>query len=382
MPTRRQILTGAAAVASATLLPSTIPAIAETDSPTAATAKKETIRTPATMATRTRAGRAPMSAAQRMDFVGLKFDRAVSKAGAIRFRTGDSVGDWQALELSSHGRDDKPADSATELLRAAPGTTGYELDLPDGVDDVDVVAIDTTTGPMRSRYAIPFVVLPGYDAAPGTKFYSRAGWGADESLRFGPDGTNLFSDEFSPVQTLTVHHTAEAINSDPNADRKAAVRGIYRYQAVDREFGDIGYNVIIDPEGNAYEGKHSGDGPESTLFPIFDSVPLRGVDTKAVTAAHVLGFNSGNIGICLLGDFTDKNPTAAALETLVRMLTALCSLCDLDPLGSVKYVNPVDGSSRDTSTIVQHRDLVATECPGNTFAPNFSSIPQRVAARL
>ncbi len=373
MPTRRQILTGAAAATTAALLPGAIPAIAETVAP-AANPEKETIRTPATIATRTRASRAPVSAAQPIDFVGLKFDRTVSKAGAIRFRTGDSFGPWRALELSHHGRDDKPIGAVTELLPAAPGATGYELDLPDGIEAAEVVALNTTTGPTRSRYAIPYVALPSYRQAPGTKFYSRAGWGADESLRFSDDGTNLFPDEFYPVQTLTVHHTS----SEPDTDRKAAVRGVYRYMAVDRGFGDIGYHVLIDPEGNAYEGRHSGE----ELFPIFDGVPIRRFGPKAVTAAHVKGFNSGNIGVCLLGDFTNQNPTPAALETLVRMLTALCSLCDIDPTASITYVNPVDGSTRDTPTIVRHRDWAPTECPGNTFAPNFSSIPQRVAARL
>ncbi len=377
MPTRRQILTGAAVAASAALLPG-IPAIAETLASTPKAGRKETIRTPTTVVTRTRAGRGTVTTAPPMDFVGLKFNDTMPTAGAIRFHAGDSVGEWQSLELSSHGRDGKPADHATELLRAAPGATGYELDLPDGVANAEVVAIDTTTGPIRSEYAIPYVALPGYTAAPETKFYSRAGWGADESLRFSPDGTNLFPDEFYPVQTLTVHHTAEAINAEPGQDRNATVRGIYRYQAVEREFGDIGYHVLIDPEGNAYEGRHSGE----ELFPIFDGVPVRGRNPKAVTAAHVGGFNSGNIGLCLLGDFTEKNPTAGALETLVRMLTALCSLCDLDPLTSVQYVNPVDGSTRDMRTIARHRDWAPTECPGNTFAPNFSAIPQRVAQRL
>ncbi|MGH3544797.1 MAG: peptidoglycan recognition protein family protein [Mycobacteriales bacterium] len=377
MPTRRHILTGAAVTAAAALLPTAIPAVAENTSPAQGAAKKETIRTPTTMATRTRAGRAPVSVTQPMDFVGLRFDDDVPAAGAIRFHTGDSAGPWQALELSGHGRDNKPVGVATELLRAAPGTTSYELKLPGGVDSTEVVAINTTAGPIRSRYAIPSVALPGYKTAPGTRFYSRAGWGADESMRFSDDGTNLFPEEFYPVQILTVHHTS----TDPGPDRMAVIRALYQYEVVEREFGDMGYHVFIDPEGNAYEGRHSGE----ELFPIFDGVPIRIKSPKAVTAAHVKGVNSGNVGICLLGDFTNKNPTTAALETLVRMLTALCSVCDLDPLASVTYVNPVDGYTRhNTPTIARHRDVAlnSTECPGNTFAPQFSAIPQRVAQRL
>src|SRR5439155_10156344 len=43
---------------------------------------------------------------------------------------------------------------------------------------------------------------------------SRAGWGADESLRFDSTGKEIWPPAFYPVQKVIVHHTATQ-NSDP-----------------------------------------------------------------------------------------------------------------------------------------------------------------------
>ena len=96
----------------------------------------------------------------------------------------------------------------------------------------------------------------------GLTYLSRAGWGADESLRFEPDGTEKFPPAFFDVQTLTVHHTVTA-NSDP--DPAATVRAIYFFQCITEDFGDIGYHLLIDQAGTVYEGRYSGPDP----LPVF-----------------------------------------------------------------------------------------------------------------
>ena len=45
-------------------------------------------------------------------------------------------------------------------------------------------------------------------------------------------------------------------NGDP--DPAATVRAIYRYHAVDRGWGDIGYNYVVDVNGNIFEGRVGG----------------------------------------------------------------------------------------------------------------------------
>ena len=99
-------------------------------------------------------------------------------------------------------------------------------------------------------------------------------------------------------------------------------------------------------------------------------------------AAHVGGFNAGNVGIALLGDFTSVQPSPAAREMLVGLLAGLCALTRVDPLARVHYVNPISGATRDVDAIAGHRDWLATECPGNAFHPTLPELRREVAALL
>ena len=82
----------------------------------------------------------------------------------------------------------------------------------------------------------------------------RVDWGADESLRYDSTGREIWPPSFHPIQKVIVHHTA-TYNDDPDPTR--TVRAIYRYHAVDRGWGDIGYNFLIDGAGTVYEGRHA-----------------------------------------------------------------------------------------------------------------------------
>ncbi len=144
----------------------------------------------------------------------------------------------------------------------------------------------------------------------GVAYLSRPAWGADEALRFKPDGTENTPIAFSPFQNITVHHTA-GVNNDP--DPAATVRAIYQFHAVTNDWGDIGYHFLIDEAGTIYEGRYSGD----------DGLPAHDEDGKVVTAFHVGGFNSGNLGIALLGTLTQQGPTEAAREALTRLVRVL-----------------------------------------------------------
>lgn len=205
-------------------------------------------------------------------------------------------------------------------------------------------------------------------------YLNRGGWGADESYRFAPDGTEILPPAYYDVQTLTVHHT---VTSNNDADPAATVRAIYFDMAVKKDFGDMGYHLLIDQQGTVYEGRYSGN----DSVPVFG--PRRvGPRPSVVTAAHVGQMNSGNVGVALLGDLTSTQPTAAARDSLVKVLAALATATRLDPLGTTNYVNPVSGATRTVSTIAGHRDWGATECPGNSFYPVLAQVRQDVAALM
>jgi hypothetical protein len=250
------------------------------------------------------------------------------------------------------------------LVAADVAATGYELRLPAGADDVRATAINTRSGP-----PVPFSVPTEQPQALGLAYRPRVCWGADESLRHGGDGAELWPPVYSPAQALTVHHAATA-NDDP--DPAATIRAIYQYHAVELGWGDIGYHFLIDKAGVLYEGRWSG----------VDGLPGHREDGQVATAGHVLGFNTGNLGIALLGEFTNRAPTAAARRTLTLLLAALVRVHGMDPLGAVHYVNPVNAAAKDVDTLSGHRDWLATECPGEKLYGGLSSLREDVARLL
>jgi hypothetical protein len=197
---------------------------------------------------------------------------------------------------------------------------------------------------------------------------SRAAWGADENLRYAADGTEIWPPEYYPVQTLTVHHTDDG-STDP--DPAAVVRAIYRNDTVGKGYGDIGYNFLIDRNGLVYEGRWSGT----------DGTPAHDASGRMVTGAHVQGYNSGNLGIALLGTLTTTPPTTAARTALIQLLAELAERHAIAPLGKVSYVNPVSGVSRVAPAIGGHLDWAATDCPGTVFA-DMPAIRTEVAALI
>lgn len=197
---------------------------------------------------------------------------------------------------------------------------------------------------------------------------SRADWGANETLRFAADGTELWPPQYYPVQTLTVHHTDDG-SDDP--DPAARVRSIYRTDTVDDGYGDIGYNYLIDEAGRVYEGRWSGT----------DGTAAHDASGLLVTGAHVQGYNSGNVGIALLGTLTDTPVSPAARATLIQLLAELAARHSLAPLGKTVYRNPVSGVTRVAPVIGGHRHWADTDCPGTLYTA-MPSIRQEVAALL
>src|SRR5215207_879627 len=205
----------------------------------------------------------------------------------------------------------------------------------------------------------------GFSSVSQPHVISRAEWGADESLM-------TWAPEFQVTQKLIVHHTATP-NDDP--DPAATIRSIYRYHAVTQGWGDIGYNFLVDEAGNIYEGRYSRAYPAGTS-PTGDDESARGV-----TAAHAYGFNSGTVGVALLGTLTSRDPVPAARAALERFLAWEAERNGIDPLGSSLYVNPVSGTEKVFANIAGHRDVNSTECPGDRLYAVLPSI-RSAAAQL
>jgi len=299
---------------------------------------------------------------------------------AVRVRTAAGFGPWREAIGCAAGSDTKARRSAVVAVR---GAQSVEIQATGGAAPT-VVELNTVDGPTRATAPRPST-LP-VDGAAGKLqrpvYVNRAGWGADEAFRLNPDGTLDTPPTFFPVQTLTVHHTGF---DDDQPDPAATIRAIYYNQAVELDWGDVGYQLFIDDAGRVYEGVFSDD----------DAIPVFGPDLGAdgrpqmVNGSHVGGFNAGNVGVVLIGDFTARQPSAAARRSLTAVLAILSAGCRLDPTGTTDYVNPVNGNLATLPTIAGHRQwntanpaAGATECPGNTFFPELPGIRTQVADLL
>jgi PKD repeat protein len=206
------------------------------------------------------------------------------------------------------------------------------------------------------------------NAIPGV--IPRAGWGADETIRFDQWGEERWWSQYFPLQKLIVHHTAGS-NGDPNP--AATVRAIYHYHAVTQNWGDIGYNYLIDSAGRIYEGRHSRE-YWNGASPTSDNE-----DGLVISGGHALYHNAGTMGIAFLGTFTSTLPTTAAQSALISLLTWATSTHGISPTGATTYLNPVNGYSRTTHNIAGHRDYNQTGCPGLALYNLLPSIRTAVA---
>lgn len=210
--------------------------------------------------------------------------------------------------------------------------------------------------------------------APMPAIASRAEWGANESLRFRSDGSEKWTPKFAPIQKLIVHHTATG-NNDRNP--AATVRAIYHYHAVTQDWGDIGYNFLIDEAGRIYKGRHS-HAPGTSA----DSITGQDAQGRGVTGAHALAHNTGTVGVALLGTLTTQDATPAAREALERLLAWEADGHDIDPYGASSYTSS-NGATSSFPNIAGHRDTGrSTECPGDRFYNSLPALRSGVASRM
>ncbi|WNZ08241.1 peptidoglycan recognition family protein [Streptomyces sp. 11x1] len=364
--TRRTVIGAVGAVAAGAVITPTVMATtgdsdgADTGADTGAEDTKAGTTTETFPKTRSEAatGEAPVEAAFPIGYVGVRWGGTdETTGGGIRLTDADGgQGAWRSL-----GDGGCSVANGGGVLIAAGQAAGYELRAPNGATGLRSLALDTLHGPDR-KVAVP----SDPTRVRGVQYLTRAAWGADESLRFKADGTENSPTAFYPFQTITVHHTAMA-NDDP--DPAATVRAIYQLHAVTNDWGDIGYHFLIDEEGRIYEGRYSGD----------DGLPAHDADGKVVTAFHVGGFNSGNLGIALLGTFTEQGPKEAARAALTRLVKVLVRHHGVDPQARVTYTNPVNGTQKEVAEISGHRDWMATECPGEVMYAELERLRTAVA---
>ncbi len=243
-------------------------------------------------------------------------------------------------------------------------------DAPATLRDVRLVAIDSTEHADAGATVLGVIrrtaaTIAGFRLVPPAAamtdkpaIVTREEWGADESYRTGTP------DYATPLMAF-VHHT-DSGNDYGRGDAASIVRGIYYYHTRALHWSDVGYNFLIDRYGTIYEGRSGGI-------------------TKGVIGAQVLGFNTGSIGVSIMGTYMKVAPTTASVRALESLLAWKLDVHHVDPLGSAtltcaygeKYST---GESVRFDAISGHRDANYTDCPGNRLYPLLPAVREAVAA--
>ncbi|MEU8583320.1 peptidoglycan recognition protein family protein [Streptomyces abikoensis] len=229
-----------------------------------------------------------------------------------------------------HGAADPEAEPTDRPQQGAPDSGA---DNGDGEGSADVSDPDADSDLDAGRYV-----------GPRPRIVTRAGWGADESIREKGFVYN------KTVHAAFVHHTASG-NGYGCGQSPSVIRGIYRYHVVSSGWRDIGYNFLVDKCGTVYEGRAGGV-------------------AKPVRGAHTLGFNTNSMGIAVLGTFGRSDPSSAALTAVATLSAWKLGLYGVNPAGTATLVSGggnlfKKGSSVRLRAISGHRDGYATECPGD-----------------
>ena len=267
----------------------------------------------------------------RFDMVGLRWQGK----GTVRFRTRSVSGRWGAWQTPDDENPSWVGDSDALQYRAHGRVSG-----------------------LRAFYIWSPVEHDAFrrlSVAGSPPIVSRKAWGADELLRrnhprYAPD-----------VRLVFVHHTATSNAYTPD-QAAAIVRGIDVFHVRARGWDDIGYNFLVDRFGRVYEGRAGGM-------------------TRNVIGAHALGFNTGSVGIAVIGNFMTAKPTSAAVQSLEKLIAWRLDVAHVDPEATLTYVS--GGSERirkgvkvKLRAVSGHRDTGATSCPGTYLYSQLNRIAQ------
>ncbi|MGH3344776.1 MAG: N-acetylmuramoyl-L-alanine amidase [Carbonactinosporaceae bacterium] len=223
---------------------------------------------------------------------------------------------------------------------------GLRLDLVDPGESAADAGV-AVTGPAASAVA----------AVPQPNIVTRAQWGADESLRSG------FAGYGDTIKAAFVHHTAAVEHFKPSPEDSAAVlRSIYAFDTQSRGWSDIGYNFVVDPYGQIFEGRWGG------------------ID-KPVIGSHTLNHNTDTFGVAVLGNYETQQPTAETVDAIEKVAAYKLSGYDRDPEGQVDYVDAT-GAAKTIDVISGHRDVRSTLCPGEFLYPKLPEIRSGTSQRI
>ena len=242
------------------------------------------------------------------------------------------------------GRSGALESSAEPIGQSTSAVTAQSI-TPASFSMAETTARPASTVPVAVPAALPVATSANGLPVPVT---TRAEWGANASyMSWDPD--------YASAGHVVVHHTA-GTNNYSAGQSASIVRGIYYYHAVTLDWGDIGYNFLIDKYGTVFEGR-SG----SVAAPA----------GRMSVGAHARGVNTGTMGLSMMGDYSSVSPSDAQLSSVGKMagwflgragITDANGWAGLNVWTTERYQA---GSTISMPRILGHRDVGYTSCPGN-----------------
>ncbi|MDO8119958.1 N-acetylmuramoyl-L-alanine amidase [Isoptericola sp. b490] len=296
--------------------------------------------------------------------LGLTWPDGADVAGLdpqVRTRSkGGTWTDWTALPASDNSPDagtpdaerakrggtdslwvgDSDAVQVSFAADRAAKASGLELALVD-VPPIPAAAAQSV-GTAWSGQAQIVPAVAGLPTLSQPRIISREQWGARPQVCQPAVADDLVG--------VVVHHTADSNDYSTVAEAMQKIRGDQAYHIDGRGWCDIGYNFIVDKWGNIYEGR------DNSL-------------TEPVIGVHAGGFNTGTVGISMLGTYSAAPPqvTQEAVATLVAWRLREYHR---DPTATMRYYTYWGENSRfdhqwvTLPRVLGHRDVAYTACPG------------------
>jgi MYXO-CTERM domain-containing protein len=230
---------------------------------------------------------------------------------------------WQEGELHV-GRVILDAEAIELELRGAAGLESAKIEFFE-----DVVARTeglTSDLPLFERQQDGDFVTARQGLAPSSLVISRSGWGSRNTGRCGSS--------HNPYR-MAIHHTYAPATD--GGDPAARMRQMQAYHIDTNGWCDIGYHFVVSQSGKIYQGR----------------------STEERTGAHVGGQNTGNIGICFIGNFqpgyaTTRTPGSAQVSAAADI---------------VGWVHRTYGIALNRQSVKGHREHAgqSTSCPGTNL---------------
>lgn len=278
------------------------------------------------------------------------------------------TGGATAVQVQISGEEELPPDLQVTLIPNNPSGAAVEIaeprtatQPPDGEALAQVEPVPGHAPQVAGDHP-----APASDVIDGRQLniVSRDDWEAEETA------PTTWEPVYYDVGAATLHHTA-GTNSYTIEESAGLVRAIHYYHTVTLDWGDIGYNVLVDRFGQVFEGR------KGTRTAPHGQTPQ---------AAHAgsnselgISYNRETFGLSVMGTYEHSSPAEHVFEQIEHLLVWQFHNAGINALGEHTFVG--DNGSETHPRIFGHNAVSATVCPGPYIDAQIPTIRAEVAER-